>query len=495
MEKPEEKSPPATVLPDIAAAESQTYTSPRAWLSKLAAWGIETKAVVPVPMEEKTDKRFISVFFVWFTMSMNLLPIVTGMVGTLSFGLNLRDASLVILFFGILCTIPPAFTSTFGARTGLRQMLHARFTFGYYLTSIIIALNLCTIAGFGIIDCVLSGMTLAAVSDGNIDATTGIVIIAILGLVISGAGYKVLHQFERYSWISAFVAIVIATGVGGKHLSNQAAAEPPTPAMVISYAGVIAGFLIPWATMASDFTVYCHPSVSTLRIFSYTYAGLFLPTIPLMVLGAAIGGAVPNNPSWSTGYTSNSAGGVLEAILRPVGGFGKFVSVLLSFSLLGNLAASTYSISLNFQLLFPTRWMQKIPRPVYVAVYIAVAIPVAISAAKSFFASLENFLYLIAYWSAAAVGIIATEHIVFRRCDWGKYDHVSCLAPSMLPTGIAAICAMGASFGLVVPCMSQVWYTGPLAEKSGDIGFEVALVLAPVLYLPCRWVERRVRGC
>lgn len=58
------------------------------------------------------------------------ISIITGMVGTLIFGLSLRDCSLLILFFSLLTTTPAAYFSTFGARTGLRQMLHARFTFG-----------------------------------------------------------------------------------------------------------------------------------------------------------------------------------------------------------------------------------------------------------------------------------------------------------------------------------------------------------------------------
>ena len=56
--------------------------------------------------------------------------IITGMVGTLSFGISLRDCSLLILFFSLACTVPAAYFSTFGSRTGLRQMLHARYTFG-----------------------------------------------------------------------------------------------------------------------------------------------------------------------------------------------------------------------------------------------------------------------------------------------------------------------------------------------------------------------------
>ncbi|VUC31486.1 unnamed protein product [Clonostachys rosea] len=477
---------------DVGVSESQDYSpKPKGWLGKVASWGIEIRGVTPVPLEERTDKRFINVFFVWFTMSTNLLPIITGMVGTLIFGLSLRDCSLLILFFSLLTTTPAAYFSTFGARTGLRQMLHARFTFGYYLISIIVLCNLCTIAGFGVIDCVLGGSTLAAVSSGKIDSTVGIVIIAIVGMVISFGGYRVLHQYERYSWLFALIAITIATGTGGKELFNQVEQPAPAAATIVSYGGVIAGFLIPWAAMAADFSVYCDTSVSTLRIFCYTYAGLFFPTVPLMVLGAAIGGATPNVPDWNEGYELYSVGGVLQAMLFPAGGFGRFVTVLLSLSVIGNLSAAMYSISLNFQLLLP--FLIKVPRVVFSVVYTAVAIPVAIFAAKSFFASLENFIYLIAYWSAAFVAVVGMEHIVFKKRDHSAYDSTLYNVPSKLPTGLAAVGAIGLSFGLAVPCMSQVWYTGPIAETTGDIGFEVALVLAALLYLPLRFIELKIR--
>ncbi|OIW32643.1 hypothetical protein CONLIGDRAFT_613281 [Coniochaeta ligniaria NRRL 30616] len=458
----------------------------------MSSWGVEMRGITPVPIEERTDKRFINVFFVWFTMSTNLLPIITGMVGTLSFGIGLRDCSLLILFFSLICTVPAGYFSTFGSRLGLRQMLHARYTFGYYLISLIVALNLCTIAGFGVIDCVLGGSTLAAVSGGKINDTVGIVIIALIAMVVCFGGIKVLHQYERYSWIFALIAIIIATGVGGKHLANQVENPSASPATLVSFGGVVAGFLIPWAAMAADFSVYCDPSATTWRMFSYTYSGLFFPTVPLMVLGAAIGGATPNVPSWSEGYDNFSVGGVLMAMLTPAGGFGKFVAVLLSLSVVGNLAAAMYSISLNFQLVIP--FLIRVPRVVFVVVYTAVVIPVAVSAAKSFFSSLENFIYIIAYWSAAFVGVVATEHFVFRKGDVGNYDVADWDQPRRLPTGVAAVGAMGLSFGLVVPCMSQVWYTGPLAATTGDIGFEVALVLAPILYLPLRWVELKYRS-
>lgn len=211
-----------------------------------------------------------------------------------------------------------------------------------------------------------------------------------------------------------------------------------------------------------------------------------------MILGAAIGGAVANNPTWADGYASHSVGGVLAAILIPGGRFGQFVTVLIAFSGIGNMAASLYSISLNFQILHPV--LMKVPRPVYAILVVAISIAVSIQASRSFFAALENFIYLIAYWSAAFISVVITEHVVFRKMNCDSYDHAIWDDFKALPTGIAALGAAGASFGVVAPCMSQVWYTGPIAKTTGDIGFEVALVVSGLLYVPFRMLEIKIRG-
>lgn len=181
------------------------------------------------------------------------------MVGTLSYGLSLTNASLVILFFCILSTVPPAYLATFGPKTGMRQMIHARYSFGYYLVSVPVLLNLATLTGFCVIDSVIGGQTLSAVANGHLTPTIGIVIIAILAMLVSFCGSKVLHYYERFAWIPALIAIIVAVGCGGKDLRHQAVTEPPTASTVLSFGALIAGFLIPWAALASDFATYCHP--------------------------------------------------------------------------------------------------------------------------------------------------------------------------------------------------------------------------------------------
>ncbi len=48
-----------------------------------------------------------------------------------AYGMNLRDSSLVILFISLLTCIPPAFMGIGSMETGLRQLVQARYSFGY----------------------------------------------------------------------------------------------------------------------------------------------------------------------------------------------------------------------------------------------------------------------------------------------------------------------------------------------------------------------------
>ncbi|KIY48780.1 purine-cytosine permease FCY22 [Fistulina hepatica ATCC 64428] len=463
--------------------------------SKLGRYEVETTGIEPVPEHERVQNRYHQIFTFFWTMNFCLLSVITGMSATLSYGLSLRDSSLVILFFSLLCSVPPAYLATLGPKTGLRQMIQARYSFGFrrlYGSVIPVILNMATVTGFVVIGAVVGGQTLAAVNPGSVSDNVGIIIICIITLLVSFCGYRVLHQYELYAWIPIFICIIVALGTGGKHLHQQAPGTYHDAPTILSFGGLIAGFFIPYSALASDYATYMPPNAPAKHIFAYAFAGFVLPTVPLMVLGAAIGGAVPNVPEWAAAYDTNSAGGVLAAMLSPAKGFGKFMVVILAFSTLGNMAASTYSVSLNFQMLLPA--LRKVPRALFSIIIIAVVIPVSIKAVTSFFDSLENFIGVIAYWSAAFVAIVITEHIVFRHGDATTYDPAIYKDARALPTGVAALAAGAMSFALIVPCMGQIWYTGPVAKHTGDIGFEVAFVLTVLLYLPFRWVEIRIRG-
>jgi len=215
--------------------------------------------------------------------------------------------------------------------------------------------------------------------------------------------------------------------------------------------------------------------------------------------------------SWNTGYNDYSVGSVIGAMLQPSGSFGKFCLVLLALSMLGSMTGSSYAGTLNFQNLLDLvprpRWLRETPRAVYAAVLAVIIIPVAIRAAASFFDSLNNFVGVLGYWVGAFVGVVVTEHFVFRNGDFSKYEEeevhvrlssrsISVTTTSSQPTlrfGIATLLACAACFALVVPSMDQIWYAGPIAVRAGDLGFEMALLGSSVLYAVFRTLELRLR--
>lgn len=259
-------------------------------------------------------------------------------------------------------------------------------------------------------------------------------------------------------------------------------------------------------TSAVQYIRLTRPTPHSVRVFLYAYLGLILPTVLLMTLGAAIGGAAPSNPRWQAAYEAAQVGGVLGAVLVPaLGGFGRFLLALLALSLLGNLAATSYSVTLNLQQLVlaavPPRLLgaAALPRCVFSVVFAAgIVIPVAVRVSGSgggeFFVNLENFVALIGYWSAAFLGVVLAEHFWFRKADCREYDAEAWDDARSLPWGVAALASAALSFALVVPSMAQAWWTGPIAKTTGDIGFELAFVVSALLYLPLRHLEKQFAG-
>jgi len=124
------------------------------------------------------------------------------------------------------------------------------------------------VTGFSVIAAIVGGQTLTAVSDNTISINVGIVITCIVALVVSFSGYKIIHIYERFCWIPVFVAIIIAVGCGGKNLTLQTVPEEPaTVQAVLSYASLIAGFMIPFGGIVSDFAIYISPSAPRYLLF------------------------------------------------------------------------------------------------------------------------------------------------------------------------------------------------------------------------------------
>jgi purine-cytosine permease-like protein len=115
--------------------------------------------------------------------------------------------------------------------------------------------------------------------------------------------------------------------------------------------------------------------------------------VTLQCLGAAFAVAATSVPAWTDGYAGGNVGGLLEAILQPTKGFGKFLTVLLSLSVVGNIAATSYSATLNLQILIPL--LVVVPRYIFSVVLTAMHVfPIIhILWADTFFGCTASFLF------------------------------------------------------------------------------------------------------
>ncbi|KAK7683187.1 hypothetical protein QCA50_013860 [Cerrena zonata] len=415
---------------------------------RLLEWGVEARGIAPAPVSERTDTHFYKIFFLWFSWNFNILSFSAGTLGPVIFGLGLRDSCLVILFFNLLSSAPPAYLTTWGPKLGLRQMCQARYSFGYYGTIIPSILNLASMSGFCILNCILGGQTLSSLSNGNLSWSVGIVIISVISLLVSFCGNKVLHWYERLAWIPVLVVYVVAIGLGGKHLSNQPVTEPATASAILSFAATISGFVITYSPLGSDFSTYYVPSVPGWKLFWYSFLGFNIPIITIQCLGAAVVGAASSVPAWSQGYENGNVGGLLEAMLQPVGNFGKFLTVLMALSVAGNVAPTLYSFGFNFQVFMP--FLVSVPRYAFSLLATAIIIPLSIVGQHKFYDTLTNFLGLIGYWASAFLAVILMEHFVIRRGDFASYDLRYWNSPGKLPTGLPALGACLLACSLIV---------------------------------------------
>lgn len=296
---------------------------------------------------------------------------------------------------------------------------------------------------------------------------------------------------------------------------DPAVANPKSTAVaILSFSATIVGYVVSWCTLAADYTIYLHHGVSTVKIFSYSYFGFFFSCVLLQCLGAAFATTAFSQPEWFEAYGQYNVGGLLGAALKPLGRFGEFCTVILAFSVFAACAPTMYSLGVSFQCITP--FFTRVPRYafsisstillVFHGLFSAYhsdltvfplysLIPLAIVGATHFEVTLINFLGVLGYWSSAFCSILLVEHLYFRGGNVKSYDINVWNSVSGLPTGISGVAAFAGSFALIVPCMSQVWFTGPIAKKgTGDIGCEVAFFFAGLLYLVFRTIEIKMTG-
>ena len=247
-------------------------------------------------------------------------------------------------------------------------------------------------------------------------------------------------------------------------------------------------FYIPnsWAAAASDYYVYYPADTPKWKIFLLTLSGLCVSFWLVDLLGIGLGCGVTIVPAWSNAFNISSGALIAEAY-APLGGFGKFCSVVIAFGVIANCVPGTYSAAIGCQIM--GRWGQALPRWIWVIFLVTIQLVCGLAGRNQLFVIFQNFLALMGYWLMPMICIVAEEHFIFKPrlgLDWTAWAD-----RRKLPIGYAALLAFLLGWAGAVLGMSELWFVGPLATASGgaDVGMWVGSGFTLISFPLLRWLE------
>ncbi|KAF2661505.1 hypothetical protein K491DRAFT_586896 [Lophiostoma macrostomum CBS 122681] len=499
----DDPSPTASSIHDATIEElgiSEPTNALQRFANRLDALaGVEARGIDRVSPELRERpmavKDYVHMFTIWFAMNCTANQMTLGVLGPLAYGLGLTDAILLCMFgtiFGSLCT---AYISTFGPMTGLRTLNVAKYTMGWWPSKLCVLLNLVIELGYGLIDCLVGGLLLSAVSGGGMSVIVGIVIVALITWVVATFGITWFHKFEAYVWAPTVLVLFVLIGVAGPHFDTSTPSSGSGAVLAgnrVSYFFLTASGPLGWASASADYVCYYPKSTKRWGTFAMTASGITCGKLLIEFLGIGLGSGLLLNESWATAFSDHGVGALINESFAPLHSFGKFCSVVLALCIAANNIPGTYAAALNFQQLGAP--FAKVPRPIWSTFACLVFAVIAIAGRDQLFSIFINFLGLIGYWTMIWITMTFEDEFLFRK---GNFDWEIWNRKDLLPHGFAALFAFLVGWAGAILCMYQTYYTGVIASKVGagaDLGLPVALAWTGIVYPPARWLELRFIG-
>ncbi|KAI0805768.1 permease for cytosine/purines, uracil, thiamine, allantoin-domain-containing protein [Xylaria sp. FL0064] len=460
-----------------------------------AKFGVESHAIDRKLPEDRRRVKWheeLSMALLWASATMNTSCFATGFLGW-ELGLSLKQTIVISILASIVGAALPGFAATFGAATGLRQISVSRYSFGWWPTKIIAALNVIVQIGWGAVACITGGLALTAVADGHLSLVVGIVILGIVATLISFVGLKAILVYERYAWIVFFAIFLVFFGETGRYADNTTPSSLKGADLVgsiLSLIAIVYGSSASWVSIASDYYVHYPADVSRAKVFLMTTFGVAIPTSIGMVAGCVVASALNNRPDLADIYKHDGIGFLIQSTLYPRG-FAKLVLTLLVLSGINVNVICIYSAAIAFQQF--ARPCARVPRFVWTLVCFFLILALALGGRERLNTFLQNFLSFLGYWSTSYFAILFLEHYVFRKGSFENYDLDAWDDPTRLPLGLAALAAFLVGVVGWVLGMVETWYVGPvgglIGSNGGDLANELTFVATLVTYLPARYLE------
>lgn len=526
------------------------------FLQKFSQWidslGVESGGIDRVPPYQRGThlNQFIQVLGYWISATGGLSSMSAFLLGPLLFELTFKQSLLCGLTSMSIGCLVAAYCSIMGPQSGCRQMVTARYLFGWWFVKFVALAAILGVLGWSIVNAVVGGEMLAAISNDKVPISVGIIIVTICSFFVAVFGIKQVLKVETIfsvPVIITFMLLYIASSDKNKYLNdfNNRIGENKLDSLTLkgnwlSFFSLCYSTTSTWGSIASDYYILFPEDTSKFEVFMLTLCGTLLPTLFVGVLGVMLSSIAMSYEPWFDEYTSHGMGGLLWSGFQRWNGFGKFCVVILILSLVSNNIINTYSASFSIQL--SSIWAKRIPRWVWTIACTVVYFICAIVGRNHFSTILGNFLPMIGYWLTMYFILLLEENEIFRRFhlhlytkefpikvesdeeededgiknlksrqsknihslkrkyhmqkhnyNWEKWDDYD-----ILTHGYAATFSFLCGIAGVVIGMAQAYWIGPVAAKIGKYGGDIAMWLcmsiSGIVFPPLRYLELKKYG-
>jgi NCS1 family nucleobase:cation symporter-1 len=428
---------------------------------------VETHGIAPIPPDRRygTARRL---FTVWFAPNLTMTGVFTGTLAIV-LGLGFWLGMLAMVTGTVLGSLPVAYLSTWGPRTGAGQLPLSRIAFGGGVVLPGMVQWLSSIAWDGLVG-LFGGEALATLL--HVPFVVGVIIVLALQCVVGVFGYELIHRVQQVMSVVlavtfAVLTIKLVTGhpvvtgstVHGKDLAGAFVLELTT-ALSLS---------VSWASYASDYSRYLPASTPRRSVFWYTLGGVVLSYVVIQGIGVASAGALSDQTA--QGVRTLMGGGALGALSL----------LAIGVAAVGSNAMNDYSGSLALQTVGI-----RVRRPVAACVVTVVALALILWLHDGDLAAkFQNVLLFVGYWIPGFVAVVGIDWLARLR---GRATLDAVRETTTRRHAVAATVAFVVGFGVAVPFMGTVLYVGPVAKAmhGADIAYFVDFLVTAALYAPFR---------
>jgi len=438
---------------------------------------IELSTIQPIPLNKRHGKPS-DLFTIWFGSNIMLLTIITGAMAVQLFHLSFLWALIGLFIGSLIGGVFMALHSAQGPRLGVPQMVQTKGQFGSYGSVLVVSIVVLMYIGFTASSLVLGGQSIHEIYQ-PLSSDAGIIVVAILSLLATIFGYRVIHSYARaMSWVSGiillgtFLWIAFVHGLPADFFTRNGY----NTAGFLGAVSIAALWQLAYAPYVSDYSRYMPYNTNDRSVFYASYFGCILGSFLPMVLGILIASAI-------------SGDDIIQGIVSLTGGIAPLVIIVFALGIAATNSMMLYCgvlCTLTLGQTFIDGWYPLARARIITAIItLGIEVAIAIYGQDNFLVNYSNFitilLYVLVPWTAInLVDYYLVAHgdydvASFFRRDGGIYGYFNNTAIFCYLLGIA----------VEIPFMSTTLYTGPVSKMLGgaDVSWLIGLVVvSPVYY-------------